>query len=97
MPSQLPRRQDRVRPIDWVKDDVINGNSSQIKLKFIDSLQIRTNGGVESNQGIKTVQMVVAPLPSGHRVVAGGVPERRCVQVTACGSSTGREEDDGEY
>jgi hypothetical protein len=52
---------------------------------------------VESIQGIKTVQVVVAPLPIGHRNIAGGVPERRCVQVTACGSSTGREEDDEEH
>jgi phosphoribosylformimino-5-aminoimidazole carboxamide ribonucleotide (ProFAR) isomerase len=65
--------------------------------KFVDSLQIRASGGVESIQDIKAVQVVVAPLPIGHRNIAGGVPERRCVQVTACGSSTGREEDDGEY
>jgi hypothetical protein len=43
---------------------------------------------VESIQGIKTVQVVVAPLPIGHRNIAGGVLERRCMQVTACGSST---------
>jgi phosphoribosylformimino-5-aminoimidazole carboxamide ribonucleotide (ProFAR) isomerase len=65
--------------------------------KFVDSLQIRASGGVESIQDIKAVQVVVAPLPIGHRNIAGGVPERRCVQVTACGSSTGREEDDEEH
>jgi hypothetical protein len=65
------------------RDDVITSRSSQIKFKSVDSLQIGASGGVESIQDIKAVQVVVAPLPIGHRNIASGVPERRCVQVTA--------------
>jgi hypothetical protein len=78
-------------------DDVINEIHSQMMFKFGDSLRIRRFDCGEKVQWIKASQGVPAPLVFGQRHIAGGVPERRCVQVTACGSSTGREEDDGEY
>jgi hypothetical protein len=37
-PGHLPHWQDRVKPSDWVKDDIINGNSSQIIYGFEDSM-----------------------------------------------------------
>jgi hypothetical protein len=69
-------------------DDIINGLSSQIMLQSDDSLQIGANGGVESIQDIKAVQVVMAPLPIGHRNIAGGVPERRCSTVTGAEAAT---------
>jgi hypothetical protein len=51
--------------------------NSQIKLQSDDLLRIRSCDGVESNQGVKASQVVVVPLPIGHRNVADGVSEWR--------------------
>jgi hypothetical protein len=82
MPSQLPRRQDRVKPIDWVKDDVINGNSSRIMFESVDSLQIGSCECGEKIQEVKASQRVPAPLSFDPRSIAGGESGRRCMQVT---------------
>jgi hypothetical protein len=56
-----------------------------MNFKFDDSLRIRIRGGVESNQEIKVKLRVPAPLVFGHRNFAGGVSERRRMQVTGAG------------
>jgi hypothetical protein len=49
--------------------------------KFMDSLQIRTCGGVESNRGIKAVHVVVATSIFGHRSLLRRTLLRRAATV----------------
>jgi hypothetical protein len=56
-----------------------------MNFQFDDSLRIRIRGGVESNQEIKVKLRVPAPLVFGHWNLAGGVSERRRMQVTDAG------------
>jgi hypothetical protein len=53
--------------------------------KFVDSLQIRTCGGVESNQGIKAVHVVVATTIFGHRSLPRRTLLRWCTVVNSDG------------
>jgi hypothetical protein len=63
------------------KDDVTDEIHSQIMFKFVDSLQIRTCGGVESNRGIKAVHVVVATSIFGHRSLLRRTLLRRAATV----------------
>jgi hypothetical protein len=66
-----------------------------MNFKFVDSLRIRMFGCGEKIQRIKVKLRVPAPLVFGHRNHAGGVSERRRMQVTGAGTATERFGEDG--
>jgi hypothetical protein len=59
--------------------------TSQMILQSADLLRIRSCACVKKIQRIKASALVVAPLWFGHRNLAGGVSERRCMQVSGAG------------
>jgi hypothetical protein len=61
-----------------------------MNFKFVDSLRIGMFGCGEKIQRIKVKLRVPAPLVFGHRNLAGGVSERRCVQVIGVEAATER-------
>jgi hypothetical protein len=85
-PGQVPPRQRPSQNCWLVQDDVIISESSQMILKFVDSLRIGMFGWGEKIQRFKVKLRVPAPLVFGHRNHAGGVSERRRMQVAGAGA-----------
>jgi hypothetical protein len=67
------------------RDDITAPRNLQMKLQSIDLLRIGSCECVEKVQRIKAKLRVPAPLGFGSRSIAGGVSERRRMQVTGAG------------